>query len=297
MLKLGVGLLIWSNTQFVMHFMRYYLFFLLINLPIYAWSVASKESDSTRHRVKNESLLHIGGGGYRGSTLDRAMSPHLYRGFGGGAIMGYVYRTSFWSHEVSINGQYAEQTNQFEFSNNTLDNIAVEVNYFVGVRVYELFNGHVRANAGLSWYNQWSLRINNAYTNNAFYNDYYSSIKPTLALRADVPLFGRILSLYQQAMYSSMSYVVRPIFASTTHRNALGVEDDGLWEFISSGEFQGMSIHRSAVCNTTIEYGFKNGNKVRLGYQWNYQHNKGINPVQLAGHQLNFGVMMNLGRL
>lgn len=266
--------------------------FLLIffHLQLLSECLFAQKKDSLFQYPKESAML-LGAGTNLSSTVDAGMSPHLYKGWGATAVFGYVRRSDKHLHEVHGRFDYGKQNNTYEFSGNSLEGLLVEGNYFYGYKLSALSRKKTFFYVGPVWSNLWSLRTNNAYTNNSIHNDYYSSLSLGATIRTERAIWNRQFSFYWHAFIPTISYVIRPLYASSSLSGTLGVDEPGFFDYLRSGKIS--SEHRGFNNNFAIEFALRNNNKLRLNYQWNYRNNNGVNQVQLAHHTLSFSTMLN----
>ncbi len=230
--------------------------------------------------------LNTGAGWSWFKTRDQAMSPMLYRGHTLLAGLGYerdgvksLFRTDLYFRYGSLKPRNNPDLTQ---ANALLIKPDLDVHYLRALGWVTKWN--IEAFAGLSWQTYATYKEHSRFVNNSINHEFCSSLGITGALRKEVPLFQHPLELNLQLSIPVTGYVIRPSFASSLPEGFLGNYDNQVGTYFKSGSMETWGNFWRINTQWFLDYGLKNGNKVRLTYFWDLYRHGPVNEVIAANH-------------
>lgn len=217
--------------------------------------------------------LVTGLGGQFERYNDEFLSPNRYSGWGGSMVLGWHHLNDKWVDKLDIRGEGGWQNIEgLNASNQTLS-VAGRLHYSLAYQVYRHQIG--RLFAGLQSANYFGLRQHNQFQNSAYSNTGFFSYGPSLSYLIEAPktwpsILPR-LAWQSSAFIGIGSVLMRPAF-TRPYRDGL----PALIEHQFLGEMQHWEFRHNLI------YRLKNGNQIRLSYQWNYQ-SSAIGQAQSMG--------------
>jgi hypothetical protein len=248
--------------------------------------------DSLKDIYLQGKFITVGVGGGHASLQDQGISPLLYSGAGGAAQIGYSSYTAKAVHhayirfdfnsllsEVSGGTIYSYQTTgSYQYFNNKFDFSTAKINWSPGL--FLDFN--------------WALRDHTTYTNNSLHIDTRIAFSPAINVNREFKLWKRQFEIGGTWSIPVISYVSRPLFASTQFPATVNKEEPKWFDYIAEGSFYSLGKNRKINMQSYLVYRFKNNNGLRFDYYWSFANLNADNPIKNAGHTFLISTMLKL---
>lgn len=252
----------------------------------------AQAQDSLQANPK-ELNLNISAGYSYGVVRDAGMSSLTYGGAGIHGGLALEMKSPFVRNVLTASFDYQLLNTLTDYNGSQAYHFMAELNY---ARLYNLSSDASkkwRWAVGGIFRNEWSLRQHLSFSNNNFINDFYSNLRPVATLDYHFHLFHRQFIAQGGVDFPVFGYVVRPIYTSTTYEKQIN-NDENVFNFLKSGQFTSLNKFRGMHFHWQLTMPLRNANQIRVGYDWDYQKYDGLNPVQIALHQVSFTLLFNL---
>lgn len=223
-------------------------------------------------------------GGSYVNVIDQGISPLLYKGIGGGVILGH-----FQEKQKSIN----TFTAKFDFNNpsNSVNNaemysFRLEGHYQRYWKLTDDQNSKWKVRPGLDLAAKWALRQHLNFTNNSQHIETRFSIAPALMIARPFQLWKRDFELGVFTSIPLFTYATRPLFASTRFPASVNKEEVEFFDYVKGGEIISFGSYFKWSAQYYLYYQLKNGNGLRLDYFWSYESYEALNPMKTGEHSI-----------
>lgn len=214
--------------------------------------------------------------GYGFETVkDASLSPVSYSGNLGRISIGYYYQNEKWISMFDISGLAGQQypdVNPESGYRNTLT-ILGRGTYHLSRRILNKNNWSVFA--GIISHNTWDYREHSRYSNSTTNYTGLFSLGPVITLQKPFELFNKNFTLSYQLGLPVGTYYLRPGYVKPFLNESIYNKGFAFW-----GDYYTIDSRADLI------WTLKDGNQLRLSYNWDYSQLDLLNKVQLATHQL-----------
>lgn len=239
-----------------------------------------KEADS----LQKKTHFITGVGGSYVNLIDHGISPLLYKGIGGAAILGY-----YQEKPKSVNTFSAK----FDFNNpsSSISNAEMYTYRFEGhYQSYWKLKSRRQKKwkiyPGFDASAKWALRQHLTYTNNSQHIETRFSIAPALMVARPFQLWKRDFEIGVFTSTPLLTYATRPLYASTRFQASLNKDEIEFFDYLKEGEIVSFGNYFKWSSQYYLYYQLKNGNGLRLDYFWSYESYNAQNPITTGEHSI-----------
>jgi hypothetical protein len=266
-------------------------FFCLSLIFFFNCSITIGQEKEAVNSQKQTHFITSVGGSYV-NVIDEGISPLLYKGIGGGVILGH-----FQEKKNSINTSSAK----FDFNNpsNSINNAEMYTFRLEGhfQRYWKLVNDQDikwKIRPGFDLTAKWALRQHQNFTNNSQHIETRFSIAPAIMITRPFQLWNRSFELGSFISVPILTYATRPLFASTRFPASINKEEPEFFDYIKGGEVIGFGSYFKWSSQYYLYFPLKNGNGLRLDYLWSYESYKAQNPIRTGEHSIMISTFFKL---
>lgn len=230
------------------------------------------------------------GGSYI-NVVDQGISPLLYKGIGGGVVLGHLRET-----RRSI----AQSTARFDFNNPSSSVSGAEMYTYRLEGVYQHYfklkdqESRLKVYPGISGLGRWMLKQHLSYTNNSQHIETRFSLAPSVLVKFPFNLWKRKFETGIFSQVPLITYATRPLFASARFPASVNKEEVEFIDYLKDGEIISFGRYFRFSTQTYLQYYFKNGNALRLDYFWMFERYDEKNPVSIGEHALMISTFLKL---
>lgn len=226
------------------------------------------------------------------NLLDQGISPLLYNGSGGSVQLAYLKENQ--KIYAQIYARFDLNLLQSAISGAEMISYHTELSYQHYFKRFSLSSRKTKLYPGISGFVNWGIRNHTSYTNNSYHIDTRISIAPSVAAKRDFNLWGRDFTLGSQLHLPLISYVGRPLYASTKFPSLVANDDPKWYDYISEGKLYSLGGSFTIKTQTFLKFQFNNGNAVKLDYFWSYSSLQDVNPIKTGEHALLISTILKL---
>jgi len=216
---------------------------------------------------------------------DQFLSPNRYSGFSGSAVIGWHHLNEKWIDKLDFRGEGGWQNIEGISAANQTLSLVGRLHYSLAYQIYRR-NGN-RLFAGLQSANYFNFREHNQFQNSANVNTGFFSYGPSLSYIFSAPAtWPSILPRFawqSSAFIGLGSLLMRPAFTRAYREGLPAIIEHRFIGALQHWEFRHNLIYR-----------LKNGNQIRLAYQWNYQASESPLSQALGSHTLELQLFFKL---
>lgn len=226
------------------------------------------------------------GGSYQ-VFIDEFNSPLIYSGLIGLSQTGFVNQNGYLQHNLYINGGAGFQRPEL----NRDENLSRYTTYLARIHYsirYKLWQKQMQSFfAGIVSHNTWDYRLHNRFGNSAetFTGLFSYGLSASYQREFDFKIWGKKpkhIGFQFDLNLPIASYVLRPAYVNQTVADEIGFTKNLL-----VGDFFHINTQAHLV------YFLKNGNQLRLSYNWDYASIAAPNYTLQAEHQLFISTYFN----
>lgn len=265
--------------------------FLLCACLCTAFSSIAQLNDGSS-TFKNNSYFITGVGGSYVNVIDEGISPLLYKGVGGGAVLGHFRETS---------RSIAQSTARFDFNNPGSQVSGAQMYTYRLEGTYQHFfklkqqeSRQFKVSPGAAFLGRWVLRDNLSFTNNSQHIETRFSLAPSVLLQLPFTFLERNFEAGVFSQIPIITYATRPIFASTKFSASLNKENPAFFDYLKDGEISSFGDYFRWSAQTYLLFHFTNQNALRLDYFWMYENYNSINPITTGEHSIMISTFLKL---
>ncbi|MGM0579510.1 MAG: hypothetical protein ACQETL_02445 [Bacteroidota bacterium] len=240
--------------------------------------------DKTTGEFQNQAHFITGIGGSYVNVMDEGISPLLYKGIGGGVILGHMQEKG-----NSINTSSAK----FDFNNpsSSVNNaemytFRLEGHYQRYWKLADDANKDWKIRPGFDFSAKWALRQHQNFSNNSQHIETRFSVAPALMVARPFQLWNKDFELGVFTSMPLLTYATRPLFASTRFPASVNKEEVKFFDYVKEGEIISFGSYFKWSAQYYLYYPLKNGNGLRLDYFWSYESYKAQNPIKTGEHSI-----------
>lgn len=241
---------------------------------------------------ENKTYFITGVGGSYVNVIDEGISPLLYKGVGGGAVLGHYRETA-----KSI----TQSTARFDFNNPISSISGAEMYTYRLEGMYQHFfktknqeGNSIKIYPGAAFLGRWVLRDHLSFTNNSQHIETRFSLAPSVLLQLPFSLFKRKFETGIFSQIPIITYATRPIFASTKFSASLNKENADFFDYLKDGEISSFGDYFRWSAQSYLLFHLNSGNAIRLDYFWMYENYNSINPVTTGEHSIMISTFLKL---
>ncbi|MBK6265738.1 hypothetical protein JKA74_11880 [Marivirga sp. S37H4] len=241
--------------------------------------------------LRNTHFITGLGGSYV-NIIDQGISPLLYKGIGGGVVLGHLHETS---------RSIAQSTARFDFNNPNNSINGTDMYTFRLEGLYQHFfqlknqsGKKLKILPGISGLGRWVLRDKLSYTNNKQHVETRFSLAPALLIKRPFQLWKRDFEIGMFSQLPLVTYATRPLFASTRFPASVNQDEIKFFDYLKKGEVVSLGSYFRLSAQTYLLYSFKNGNALRLDYFWMFESYNALNPIRTGEHGLMISTFLKL---
>jgi hypothetical protein len=250
---------------------------------VYVHGYPSLGQEKSAIDFQNQTHFITGIGGSYVNVIDEGISPLLYKGIGGGVILGH-----YQEKEKSINTSSAK----FDFNNpsSSISNaemytFRLEGHFQRYWKFADLEEKKMKIRPGFDLSAKWALRQHLNFTNNSQHIETRFSVAPAVLVARPFQLWKRDFQLGVFTSIPLLTYATRPIFASTKFSSSINKEVEFI-DYLKDGEIISFGSYFKWSAQYYLYYSLKNGNGLRLDYFWSYENYKDQNPIKTGEHSI-----------
>lgn len=257
--------------------------------------VIAQKTEAETQNVKSLWLADVSLGGGLQRVNDAGMSPLNYRGAALRLQIGITNEGENYMQTFALNGDAAQLSNTFESSPSQITSLRYDIDYAYLTKHKNLINlPQTHFFIGGSLNQTANLREHNRYGNNALNYDGIFSLQLSTGIRKQFQLFKLPLSAFYRVDLPVISRFWRPFYATSIPREHLDLDEDptfsSLWNSGDWGFTNRVFRLRSAL---EIHYLLNNGNRIKLGYTWDYYRINDLHKVKAGISQITLGLIFN----
>ena len=232
----------------------------------------------TEVSAQNTHHLLIQSGGEHIGSRDRGMSPLMYSGYGFFAGLTWQKTSPTQTNEVSLNLSTGMQYSKY----------GSPIRYHRGsIQVANFYTRKKEEANTVQWgwlmNNVFSHRLNEAYVNFNDHYEYFSNIGPSARYSLPFNLNKRKVFLVGSANVQLLGVMIRPSYTSSFPSGFLNEQSTVAKSLVQSAEV----IHPGNSWNfgfrPSFIYPLKSGNRLSLGYNYEFYRLNSTNPVTHSG--------------
>lgn len=219
--------------------------------------------------------------GYGFETVkDAALSPVSYSGNLGRISIGYYYQNEKWISMLDIAGLAGEQYPGInsDIGYRSTFTILGRGTYHLSRRVYH--NNGWNIFAGILSHNTWDYREHSRYSNSTTNYAGLFSLGPVITLQKPFTLYKNNFTFCYQLGLPFATYYLRPGYVKPFLNQSIYNKGFAFW-----GDYYTIDSR------TDLIWSFKNGNQIRLSYNWDYSQLDLLNKLQLGTHQISISTV------
>lgn len=239
----------------------------------------------------NERYFHILPGYASQEGRDVGMSPLAYSGNHFMGIFGFERRTAKSIHKITVLGMTGRMhaSTQPKGVRSIIKANRFQLDYSYRHVVKKWKDETVRLYVGGAWNTLGNTRYHTRYGNNAWNYDISASLGATVALFYHFKLGTKQFLFHTGMELPLVAFNVRPAYGSSIPEGFIGQEGGNVKAFFKSGEVQSFNCFFRLIATHNIEYVLFNGNRLLLGYTWDFYSMQRYHRVQMASHQITAG--------
>ncbi|TVR74184.1 MAG: hypothetical protein EA408_03205 [Marinilabiliales bacterium] len=246
----------------------------------------------------NSAKRHIGfGGGWQaGGLRDRGISPLYYSGHYGLAQAGYYYISDSTLAGISTNFSWGRIIPAIYPGPDGSEIISIRGSLdFQLLRYAGTLTGEkIRLHAGGTMTSNIGFYEHNNLMNSAKKNYSFSTLNVTGSISDAINIMGRDFMVSFTASIPVISFIVRPSQSYIKPEGFLDHNTGNIRSFFSSIEIASLNRFAGAVTETAIERTLSSGNKIQLGYKWQYFSHMNENRLESAMHGISIKTFFSL---
>lgn len=240
--------------------------------------------------VKERYLYILPGYAYQ-EGRDVGMSPLLYVGNNFSGVLGVEVRKAKFINRIEastlVGGMYAPALSKELRS--SVKAYRVQLDYAYLHLVKEWKQDALRLYAGGIWNTLANARYHTGYVNNAWNYDFSTSLGGSVAIFYNFKWKKKHLIFHTGIELPLVGFNIRPAYASSIPEGFIACEGEKVKAFFKSGQVQTFNRFFRLRANSMLEYILFNGNRLLLGYTWDYYSMQKNHKVQMASHQILVG--------
>lgn len=240
---------------------------------------------------KRSLSLYLGGGAAWESYRDRAMSPLLYEGVQGAAMLGTEIEGARMLHRVE--GRFWAGETSAQRRGGTTENLAFAIN-----------GSHLKRLSATDAPWQWragpavlvwgSLRYHTGLVNSNYFYDLFASVGPSGSVERSIKLLRRRWTAGWQLSVPVFSWGLRPTYSGLVA--ATPEEELTAGPYLEEARFGAFKVLTGVQSRLHLRYPLPNENALILVYHWDvFSSRLGHHPVTHAmnGLQLNLSIKLS----
>lgn len=267
--------------------MRYTVLYLLVLLALPGFGQEKRTA-----APKRSLSLYLGGGAAWETYRDRAMSPLLYEGIQGAAMLGFDIQGANMLHRVE--GRFWAGTTSAQRRGGTTENLAFAVN-----------SSHLKRLSAEDAPWQWragpallvwgSLRYHTGLVNSNYFYDLFGSVGPSGSVERPIKLLRRRWTAGWQMSVPVFSWGLRPTYSGLVA--ATPEEELTAGPYLEEARFGAFKVLTGVQSRLHLRYPLANENALMLVYQWDvFSSRLGHHPVTHAMNGLKLNLSIKLSR-
>lgn len=235
--------------------------------------------------------ISLGAGHHR--VQDAGMSPLRYGGKAANVLLGFRHESEKFMQLFNVSGGASRPGNNFDFSPSVLTSLHYDIDYaFIWRTKAKPLQTQLFVGGAVNHTNH--LYEHNRYGNNSLNYAGTLGLHLSAALTKEFNVLGLPFAAFYRLDIPVMSRFWRPFYATSIPREHLDLDSDPtpttLW---NSGDFALPNEAFRLKSTLEIHYLMKNGNRVKLGYLWDYNRIEGLHRVQTRISHISLGLLFN----
>mgnify|MGYP000217369640 CR=1 FL=1 len=235
----------------------------------------------------------LGGGLQR--VHDAGMSPLTYRSAAARLQLGVILERTKALEIFTLAGDAAQLQNSFKASTSQVLSLRYDMDYAFLTKHKNIINlPQTTILIGGSINHTLNVREHNRYGNNALNYDGLLSLQLSAGLQNEFQLFKLPLQLFYRVDLPLISRFWRPFYATSIPREHLDLAEDPTFSALWNSGNWGLTNRVFRIKSVLeIQYLLTNGNRIKLGYTWDYYQINDLHRVKAGMSQITLGLLFN----
>ncbi|HET8859825.1 hypothetical protein [Marivirga sp.] len=233
---------------------------------------------------ENQTHFITGIGGSYVNVIDEGISPLLYNGIGGSAVLGFYQEKE--NHVKTGIAKFDFNNPSSSISNAEMYTFRLEGHYQYYWKIQSQKNQKWKIRPGLDLSAKWALRQHLGYTNNSQHIETRFSLAPAIMVALPFQLWNRNFEIGLFTSIPLITYATRPLFASTRFSASVNKDEVEFFDYLKDGEIISFGNYFKWSAQYYLYFPLKNGNGLRLDYFWSYENYQALNPMQTGEHSI-----------
>lgn len=219
---------------------------------------------------------------------DVGMSPLLYKGSAGLVNLALYDIRDKGRHLVNANFLYGKVKPSIypDLSQSYARLLRIDFDYSYLRQIKSWNSEETILFAGGIWQTFQSVKKQVVYTNNAFNNTFVTSLGPSFMILQYINREKRNYLLTFQASMPVIAFIQRPSFAFSLADGAYNSNNSYLDNFFSSLKPVTLNNYQRISTSLNLFYLLKNGNTIKLGYNWDLYNYSPANHIISGSHEI-----------
>ena len=232
--------------------------------------------------------LNAGPGWSYYKVRDEGMSPLLYKGSAGLVNLALYDIRKKGRHLLHANFIYGKIKPSIypDLSQSYANLMRIDIDYSYQRFVKSWHSGKTVLFIGLNWQTFQTVKKQAVYSNNAFNNTFVTSLGPSIMVLQRITGEKRNYLLTFQASVPVFALIQRPSFAFSIADGAYNNSYSYFNNFLKSLRPTTLNHYQRINTSLTLFYMLKNGNAIKLGYNWDLYNYMPFNHVISGSHEL-----------